>query len=78
MPPAVLPFATDLCADESGPQPRNVRVTPVRLGPGIDPAQVAAQVHLSQLIVYELPDVPGQIVVPATDRRRTLSRHGDY
>jgi hypothetical protein len=39
-------------------------VTPVRSGPRVDPAEIAAQVHLAKLIVYEFSNVPGQIVVP--------------
>ena len=43
-------------------------MTPVGSGPRINPAEIAAQIDLAELIVYELSDVPGQIVVPAEQR----------
>lgn len=32
-------------------------MTPVRSGPRINPSEIAAQIHLAELIVYELSDV---------------------
>lgn len=39
-------------------------MTPVGSSPRINSAEIAAQIDLAKLIVYELSDVPGQIVVP--------------
>lgn len=53
-----------LCTNEASAQSRNICMTPVRPGPRVHSTEIATQVNLAQLIMYELSHVPGQIVMP--------------
>ena len=54
-----------------GPHPVEVSMGPLRGGPGGGELDVGAQVHLVQLVVNELSDVPGEVIVPGNMKHET-------
>ena len=53
----------ELGTDQPGSHPVEVSVGPLGGGPGGGELDVGAEVHLVQLVVDELSDVPGEVVV---------------
>ena len=53
----------ELGPDHPRPHPVEIRVGPLGGGPGGRELDVGAQVHLVQLVVNELSDIPGQVIV---------------
>ena len=53
----------ELGTDHTGSHPVEVSVGPLGGGPGGGELDVGAEVHLVQLVVDELSDVPGEVIV---------------
>ena len=50
---------------------------PPALGPRLHVLEVVREVHSVELVVYELPDVPGEVVVAEEDKESATSISGD-
>ena len=61
----------ELGPDHPRPHPVEIRVGPLGGGPGGRELDVGAQVHLVQLVVNELSDVPGEVIVPGNMKHET-------
>ena len=68
---------THLTADHAVGESHDVGVGPRALGPRLDVLEVVREVHSVELVVYELPDVPGEVVVAEEDKESATSISGD-
>lgn len=60
--------SSDLSADHSLPEPRQIRLTPGALAPGPDLSEIRVEIEFRELIVNEIANIPGQIVVAVDER----------
>ena len=63
----------ELGTDHPGSHPVEVSVGPLGGGPGGGELDVGAEVHLVQLVVDELSDVPGEVIVSRNTSIGSLS-----